>query len=480
DDADAGIRATPATGSATTWPGATVRPEYDSFAQTLDVRGHDVVRQQAYAMKNLGPEKPGVGVQVTQRARGHGPLSFPFANQDSYAERFYVNFWAEPQSLANCVLFDHSDGDDNRNRISLQARDGNLVLEVLDEAGLDPNPGASKAGVPRTASEWSLPLAELGLPANTPVHVSASAYSSRPADLAFAVDGMTRGKPKFVTYLTAPLKVFDPSLANNQTLPGQGNGNERYVDLQVESTEGFPPVGVLRVGLELFEYSSINGSSFRCQWKDSLGGRAARQNGREHRPSIPVDANGEPTVDIDDPQFQGVNLDVFPEHKAGDMVELYGYSALLSDDSPMMLGSTKLTAAIGAFAVARGFIDNPRPIVVSPPQGTPFPVGTGLDENWTGELRLADPVSDTSPSANYPPADASAEIANAFSTSGGYALLIQAGFGFQAQLQPGQPTGLTVPVGGVEVIKYGSRDGTKLTGVLRAQKVPGNDSQIDK
>ncbi len=483
DDADAGMRPAPSTALAGRWPGTQVPTGTDSFAQTLDIRGHDVKRQGPYAMQNTGPKRPPTGSQQqpsVAQARGgaggrHDKISFPFANGDSFAERFATSFWIEPQSLGNCVLFDHGDGDPDRNRISVQVRDGNLVFEVIDEAGLDPNYGASPAGIQRTASEWSLPVAELALPANTPLHVSTSAYSGRPADLSFAVDGMTRGKPKFVTYLTGSLKVFDPELASNQTLPGVGT-NERYLDLQVESTEGFPPVGVLRIGLELFEYSSISGNSFKCRWKDSLGGRGARQRGRENRPAIPTDPNGEPTVDFDDPRFQGVNLDVFPEHPAGSMVELYGYSALLSEDSPMMVDSTRLDSGIGGFAVARAFIDNPRTIVVTLPMGPPITLGKGLDLTWTGDIQLADPVPT---GQNQPPPAAQDTISNAFSTTGGYALLMQRTFSFRGALGPNATTSSTTPTGGVEVIKYTSRQGHKLIGCQRAQKLPGNDALID-
>ena len=198
--------------------------------------------------------------------------------------RFATSFWLEPQTLANCILFDYGDGDADRNRLSVLARDGNLLVEVIDEAGIDPNPSDSPAGVQRTASQVALPLAELALPADTAVHISVSAPTGRPADLSFFVDGMTRGEAKYRTYLTGALPVFDPGLQNNAVPYGQDPsaipGNERFVSIQVESTEDFPPVGILRIGLELFEYSSINGNSFECKFKDSLGGRGSRQRGR--------------------------------------------------------------------------------------------------------------------------------------------------------------------------------------------------------
>lgn len=475
DDADAGIQPAPATALSGPWGNVRAPRAGDSFAQTLDIRGHDVKKAGPYLMHNTGPSAAGSqnqGNAGNAQGRGrHDRISFPFSNSDGFLERLGIGFWVEPQTLEGVTLFDHGDGDPERNRLSVQGRDGNLVLEVIDEAGIDPDPSASPAGVQRTVSEWTLPLAELALPANTPVHVNVSAPSGRPGDLSFAIDGMTRGKPKYVTYLTTALKVFDPNLGNNRTLPGS-SGNERYIDVQVESTEGFPPVGCLRIGLELFEYSSIQGNAFRCQWKDSLGGRGARQVGRENRPGIPVDQNGEPTVNLNDPQFQNVNLDVFPEHAVGSEVELYGYSVLLSDDSPMTIGTTRLDAALGGFAVARGFIDNPRPITIQLPQGPSFPIGTGIDEQWTGDLLLADPVPT---GRDYPPKEAQKEISDAFPTSGGYALLVQRR---QRWNRTQGTTGASSSFGGVELVRYTSRQGNKLSGVQRAQKLPGQDGQI--
>lgn len=473
DPADAGIGPAPTTVRFGRWSGPQSILGFDSFAQTLDPRGHDAKKVGPYEMQNTGP-RGGAGGGAAAAAGGgrHDKISFPFANGDSFMGRFAVSFWVQPQSLANVTLLDHSDGDADRNRMSVRTRDDQLVFEVIDEAGIDPEPSKSPAGIQRTATEWTLPLAELGLPADTPLHLSVSAYGSRPSELNVAVDGMTRGKVKYQTYLTSPLKVFDPSLANNKTLPGQP-GNDRWLDVQVESTEGFPPVGTLRIGTEIFEYSGISGNAFQCQWKDSLGGRGARMIGREGRPDIPVDANGEPTVDINAAQLQGVNLDVFPAHPVGAMVELYGYSTQLSEDSPMMVGTTRLDGAIGGFAIARGWINNPKPIVISPPTGTPFPIGVGLDEVWTGELELADPIPT---GRDYPPPAAQESIANAFPTTGGYALLIQRSFNFESN-QPGQVSSST-RAGGVELIRYTSRQGTKLSGVQRAQTLPGNDSQI--
>ncbi len=478
DTADSGIEPSVAMSRRRLWPRTQSPMGLDSFSTNTHRRGRDINKEGPYLMNNIGPQTAG-STPPAGGNRRYDQIAFPFTVNGGFMGRFATSFWLEPQALNSQILFDYGDGDGDRNRLSVVARDGNLLVEVIDEAGLDPNPSDSPAGVQRTASQVELPLADLALPADTPVHISVSAPTGRPADMSFFVDGMTRGEAKFRTYLTGALPVFDPGLQNNAVPYGQNPsalpGNERFVSIQVESTEGFPPVGTLRIGLELFEYSAINGNSFECQFKDSLGGRGARQRGREHRPDIPTDANGEPTVDFSDPQFSGVSLDVFPEHPAGSLVELYGYAAIVSEDTPMMVGGTALSGSLGAFAVARAFVDNPDQISITPPMGPPIRVGVGFDETWSGDLLLADPI----PSGdNQPPDAGQPEIIDAFSTSGGYALIIQDRISFEANVQ-GQISGAPTEVGGMELVRYQSRQANKLIGVQRAQTLPGQDNQID-
>ena len=494
DRTDAGAQPANASTPSVAWPqgpaGPVIRTSQD-FDTAPNLRGFDLSKANGYAMQNTGPSAgsgagPGGGQAGGGQAGGgqagggqagsngrHDQVRFPFSGLNGFTDRFAVSAWFEPPSLGNGYLFDHGDGQPNRNRLSLLVRDGNLVFECLDEAGLDPNPPA--AGLRRNAVEWRVPLTDLSLPSDTPLHLSFSAYHGWPADLSLSVDGMVRGRPRYVTYLTTDLPTFDPTLANNQG-PPNAPGNERFLDVPVESTEGFPAVGVLRIGLELFEYSSVQGNSFRCRYVDSLGGRGARQIGREHRPAVPTDSNGRPTVSIDDPSFNGVNLDFFPSHRSGSMVELYGYAALPSDNSPIWRGLTQPSGSIGAFAIARGYVTNPKPIVVTLPSGQSVTVGRGIDLGWNGEIELADPVPNAIGSTSYPPAQAQQQIQDAFSTSGGYALLLQ----YSRRFTFSTPTqSSTVNIGGIEVIRYTSRQGNKLSGVMRQQTLQGINAQID-
>ncbi|HEU4417381.1 MAG TPA: hypothetical protein VFT55_00505, partial [Planctomycetota bacterium] len=233
DAADSGFRPACSLARSSNW-GHTqgLQPElheYESFAYTLNPRGHDVSKDGLYKIRNTGPRGgPASAKQGGGSSRRRHDLEFPFSNGNGFMERLAMSFWLEPKSLEGVTLFDHSDGDPERNRLCVQGKDGKLVLEVIDEAGLDPDPSQSPAGVERTAVEWSLPLAELGLAADTPVHVNFGAYAGRPSDLSVAVDGMTRGKAKYTTYLTAALKVYDPALrASTNRIPGTP-GDERY------------------------------------------------------------------------------------------------------------------------------------------------------------------------------------------------------------------------------------------------------------
>ncbi len=442
---------------------------HDAFSTAVDPRGHSVSADGPFRIRNTGPRDASGGATTANTHQ----LTHAFTNAigKGGAGRFAVSAWYEPQALTDCTLLDYFDpqSGQDRNRMRLFVQGDRLVYEASDEAGVDPDPSLSPAGVARSAVRWELPLAELALPANHPVHVAASTYACRPSDLSVAVDGVARGRTLFRTKLTANVPYFDPSQIPPGP-PGQASTDPRTIVLQVEDSAGFPTQGVLRVGTELFEYTEIQGNSFVCRYRDSTGGRGARQIAREHRPSVPTDAQGRPTIDINS-LTGGANIDQFPEHLAGSEVELYGYSALPSSDTLLFPGSSPVPA-IGGFAVARGWLNNGRPIVLSAQGVPPRQIGTGIDETWTGDLELADPV----PTGTRPPAQASAAIADAFPTEGGFALLVQQGRRFTPPL--GQ-VAAEVLVGGVEVIRYQRRAGSKLMGVQRAVVLPGDDSQIN-
>lgn len=474
DEADASILPGPSSVRQAEWPRTGPRSQrarygHEAFSTANDPRGHDIARAGPFRARNTGP-RDATGTSTPSNSH---ELTHPFtvAEAKGGAGRFATAAWFEPQALQQGVLIDYADGQSiERNRMALLVRDGKLVYEVIDEAGLDPDYAQSVAGVQRTSLRWELPLGDLSLPGRAPVHVAATAFGGRPSDLSVAVDGFVRGKVAFRTRLTSALPSYDPQ-QSPQGPPGQSTTDPRFLTLQVESTDGFPPQGIVRVGTELFEYTSIQGNTFVCQPLDSTGGRGARQIAREHRVDVPVDQNGRPTIDLNT-LTGGANLDQFPGHPVGAGVELYGYSALPSLDTLMYPGSSTVTS-IGAFAVARGWLNNSRTITLSGQGFPPITLGQGLDPTWTGDLELADPL----PTGRNRPAAASDAISSTFSTTGGFALLVQGGFRFTP---PVGGVATSISVGGIEVIRYSSRQGNKLIGIQRAVRLPGDDSQISR
>ncbi|MEQ1632987.1 MAG: hypothetical protein ABL997_11490, partial [Planctomycetota bacterium] len=468
DEADASILPGPVSIRPAEWPrsgplSARARYGHESFSTANDPRGHDIARAGPFRVRNTGPRDANA---APAPANTH-ELTHPFtvAEAKGGAGRFATQAWFEPQALGSGVLFDYADGQSTeRNRMALLLRENKLVFEVFDEAGLDPDWQQSPAGVQRSSLRWELPLAELSLPPRTPVHVAATAFGGRPTDLSVSVDGFARGRVRFRTHLTAALPGYDPQQSPPGP-PGQATNDPRNVILQVDTTEGFPQQGIVRVGLELFEYTSVQGNSLVCQPLDSTGGRGARQGAFEHRPEVPVDAQGRPTIDIN-ALTSGASLDQFPDHAVGAEVELYGYSALPSIDTLMFFGNSTVDT-LGGFAVARGWLNNGRPITINVQGLPPIRIGLGLDPTWTGDLELADPI----PTGTQAPAAAQEAIASSFPARGGYALLVQKGFRFTP---PIGVVAANVLVGGVEVIRYTSRQGNRLTGVQRAVTLPGN------
>lgn len=466
DEADSGFTPSPASTPASQWMGELIT--HDSFALSLDPRGRDLSREGDYLARNTGPRERGASAQP-QQGGGHDRVSFPFTAQGGVCGRFGTSFWMIPDSYGNACWFDYSDGDTERNRLWAGVKDGNLLLEVLDEAGLDPDPSQSTTQVQRTAGQWTVPLSELGVSGGTPLHVNLAAYGNQAGQLSMLLDGFPRGKAKYRTYLSGSLPVFDPT-QNPGLQPGIDPS--RYIDIAVESTDGFPPQGVLRIGLELFEYTAINGSSFRCTFQDSMGGRLARQVATEFRPDIPTDKNGDSTVDMRQLQQQGINIDVAPEHPSGTAVELYGYALPPSSDTVFRVGESGLTDPIGGFAVARGYIRNGSTITAPLPNGGTRNLGTGIDLTSTKDIELYDPLANKRPDQGTQ----SQEVADAFPLNGGYVLLIQQYHLYQAQF--GNAGGTSVPIGGMEVIKYQNRQGNKLTGITRNAQLPGLNEQI--
>lgn len=444
---------------------------HESFMTARHPEGRSLVAEGPYHAGNSGPRANEAA--GAQRQRDHSRIYFPLTTQGGVTSRHAVAFWFRLEDSGPQVLYDLTapDEEPERNRISLQVRDGRLVFELLDEAGLDPSPGETAYAPERSAATWEVPVEQLDLVPGTWYHASLSALGNRPGQLSLLVDGVPRGEPKMRTYTTAPIELYEEDRGNQSFLEDRG----RYLPVRVESTEGFPDRGVLRIGLELFEYSSKDGSTFYCVFDDSAGGRRARASMHEFSINIPRGENGEPREDL--LKIINGDLEAFaPDHPAGTAVELYGYAIPVYPQRVLQPGLARLSDSLGAFAVTRAINRSGlRQISISVGNNNSIPIGDGFDESWNGDIELGNPEPDPAGSpSSYQPDDADDEISAAFPQSGGYALLVQRRLNFRYRgNNPGQLS--NVPeVGGVEVIRYASRQGTKLTSIQRAVSLPIN------
>lgn len=443
------------------------QPSYahESFLRSRHPEGRDLAAEGPYLARNSM-------ASGETASNDHGRISFPMTNEAQVVSRHAVSFWFRLEDGSPQVLYDLTAPleDPDRNRISCRiGDDGRLVFELLDEAGLDPDPAASDYAPERSAAIWEVPVEDLELVAGTWYHASISALGNRPGQLSMLVDGVPRGEPRMRTFTTAPIEVYTEDRGVATALDDRG----RYIPIRVESTEHFPERGVLRIGLELFEYSSKDDTTFYCVFDDSAGGRRARASMHEFTINVPRDENGDPREDL----LKIVNGDleaVAPDHPTASTVELYGYSIPVYPQRVLQPGGARLTGSIGPFAVARPINQSSlRQITLDIGQGRSIALGEGFDETWTGDIELGNPVPNPPGSGpSYRPDAADEAIATTFATGGGYALLVQ--FRMRAELRAINPGTISLPaeVGGVEVIRYAARQGTRLTGVQRAVTLP--------
>jgi len=429
--------------------------------------GRDTAQEGPYEMHNSGPRAGAGEPPAPPRTgpRAHQP-TFPYTVGGGLVAPHAVSFWFRPKDANDQMLFDLSADDSDRNRISIKIEANELVFEVLDEAGVDDDVVALqrvRTSPERAAGTWRVSLTDIDLQPETWYHVNLSAMGNRPGQLTLFVDGVPRGKPELQTTLTQSIQPYVPPATGGPFW----NNSTKYLDIMVEDTEGFPERGVLRIGLELFEYTSKTGSSFSCQFargdpvNNTMGGRVARMSLREYVPQIPINpSTGRPTINIEE-ITGGANILVAPPHEAGSTVELYGYSVPVYRDFTVQVGAGTLQSALGPFAVAR-VINDKTPITIPLPNGSGFPLGHGLDADEVVDIELGDPIAIADPQPATEP------IYTAFSTTGGYALLMQVHLEWGAGQVPGQ--GNTEVVGGIELIRYGARNGSRLTGIQRGVK----------
>ncbi len=380
------------------------------------------------------------GRSLSQGAWKHDPSSAP-VSLTAATQRLFpgaIEAWFKPKAW-NGGFIDLGGNSLEQNRVSLFVEGTDLVLRVFDEAGDDPDTVNIEAG------EIRYPTSELVK--DTWTHLSAFWHGTRPSDNLLMVDGVKRGETRYFTRLAADLSSFQPNAftVNAAQIP-------------VESTDGFPDSGVIRIaGKEIIEYSSKSQSAFNATWITSGKPEQAWIGGRMSRLGADAAQNIVSTMK---------NSKYSSKHSKGDGVELYGYSAPLQSNIPP--GGVKM-GALGRFSVAK------LARVTPPANGDPisfqvFPLGYGLEKEngsprpWILETADGDP-----------------DFMKAFSTQGGFALVFQR---VEIDTDTNARTGNNTPLFGVELVHYrGVNNNTLLIdqrAVKGSQKLtPGSVDDFD-
>ncbi|MBT7011460.1 MAG: hypothetical protein HN961_00970, partial [Planctomycetes bacterium] len=340
------------------------------------------------------------------------------SNGFSSTQPIHLQGWFEmPPGLGDATLFDLSGLEIDRQRVSMGIQQGMLKLRVFDNAGDDPGDEDNIV----QAVEWSLDPAEYAL-SDRWVHLAVLLRTAHPRGAQLAVDGIPRGTSNCLTWLTQQSASW---------APGDPDGI-----LAVESTNGFPSRGVLKVGEELMEYSSKTETSFDLARSLApnahIGGRAARES-------------SDTAMGIVD-----------STHPSGAGVELYGYSALLESDIPPGLG--QLDGTMGPWSVATA-VEGEDTIDVMLLSGDTLTLGDGIEGGYIGPIELAVmEVGDP-------------HYLEAFQSKGGYALIFQSWFRDGSGEVWRDKDGFMI--GGFEIVRYSERTDTGIVLSERAVQSPG-------
>ena len=316
------------------------------------------------------------------------------------------------------VLLEVSGDYVDRQKLIIAFEEGSLFIRAFDNAGDDPQDEDNL----EQALTIEIDPAEFPLE-NRWFHVAALLRAVRAGGVQAIVDGVPRGEMHGFTRLSEALSGYAPG----DTDP----------TIAVESTEGFPSRGALRIGNEVIEYSGKTENSFitaRTTGADGyLGGRAARE-----------------------PSDSAVNL-LDTTHPEGAGVELYGYTAPLTTDIPP--GGGTMNGAVGAWSVAQVVEGEEEISIFFPLIRESYRVGYGISGSYTGPINLA-PIEEGDP-----------YYSEAFQENGGYALMMQRGFNAQDVNEH--------KLGGFEIIRYSSRDGDTITIAERQIATPRSQSLYD-
>lgn len=195
-----------------------------------------------------------------------------------------VEFWLKFDSgaVGSATLFDINQSE-YENRIGLLYGNNELVLSVCD-AAVDGIAAQIRAPFIFEEEIW--------------YHIGAFWKGTKYAQLALLVDGRPLGT--FGHYNAAGQNLVTELISD---VPADTSDDSQDQVVSVQSTEGFPPSGVLEIGNEVIEYESISGNDFVVTiWDRSVSPTQLTYNGRSARGTTMV------------------------SHPAGAKVSMFGYS----------------------------------------------------------------------------------------------------------------------------------------------------------
>lgn len=345
---------------------------------------------------------------------------------------FEFSFWAKPLLTVERTLMDLAGDSPDGDRVTLfiDEESGDLVLRAIDGPGDHPDTEFEEF------SEVRLELGESGaLPADTWSHLEVSVRGTRPDQMALRVDGFNRARTPGLTRLTGSLSSGDTTI-------------------RVESTEGFPDRGPIRIGNEVIEAVVVDDETLRAEFTGSgelagFGGRLAR----------------EITAPQDDGTYLSAGLLKDTSYETGTPVQVYGYSAPI--DSNVPAGGLTLRNDLGAFTTGRVIaVEGPSnelgdllstEIDVTFANGSPgvaqFQFGRGWDsaEGEVTALRI-EPVDGGATTE---------DVMSCFNADGGYAAVMQRNWTAEFDNDNIDDPDLLelatgTPVGGLEIVRYSS------------------------
>ncbi|GEM_PF-2076827 len=438
------------------------------FGTDSHPEGRDLRREGAFDIKVLLPSsstgrKKGLGASLSKlvglvnpRAARRNPFIPLVQGKLALGSTLALSAWYKPKTLGEGVLFDLSSTDPYRNRYLLAIVGQELTFRIFDDAGVDPNPNLTSPSV--NALTWTLPLSQAPIEAGTWFHAAFQVASGRPSGLSLFVDGAPLGKASFVGFLQGQMgKVDMGPLFQRSSVPG---GRAVPKDVLVPglvagasavNLETFPSEGVLRIGNELVEATSLGGGRIGLKRRDSRGGRGARVGLGEYL-YWQASQNGAPgnsgRGNNPAPPFQGtapIKIEL-PEHLDGAAVELYGYSNPIVEGTILPPGEGRLGGSLAPWGVAR--VTTAKDTIVLKAGRLSRKLGKGIQETYLGTLDLASPENGKANNTKVP----------GFDPGGGYALLIQIPVSITDS-----KTNQTTSIGGIELVKYSSATKTSIT-----------------